>query len=109
MFSTALKWRLGQFFLFLFSHRCLAIARWMFTFFESSLERITLQRRRIRDFLSNRQSPLFLNLGSGPRGVDDARWVNVDGFRDQSVHYLVDFGRPLPFPRESFEVSSANM
>jgi predicted SAM-dependent methyltransferase len=64
---------------------------------------ISLQKRRIRDFLSDSQRPLFLNLGSGPRGVGDARWLNVDGFRDQNVHYLVDFGRPLPFPRESFE------
>jgi predicted SAM-dependent methyltransferase len=90
--------------LFLFSHRFLAIARWDVHFLRvRAWNAITLQRRRIRAFLSNRQSPLFLNLGSGPRGVDDARWVNVDGFRDQKVHYLVDFGRPLPFPSESFD------
>jgi predicted SAM-dependent methyltransferase len=64
---------------------------------------ITLQKRRIRGFLSDCPSPLFLNLGSGPRGVDGARWLNVDGFRDRNVHYLVDFGRPLPFPSESFD------
>jgi predicted SAM-dependent methyltransferase len=90
--------------LFLFSHRLLAIARW-----DAHLLRVrvwnafTSQRSRIRNFLSNRPTPLFLNLGSGPRGIDDGHWVNVDGFRDQRVHFLLDFGRPLPFPRESFD------
>ena len=62
-----------------------------------------MQRRRIHDLLASRATPLFLNLGSGPRGIDDAHWVNVDGFRDQNVHYLVDFGRPLPSRSESFD------
>ena len=61
------------------------------------------QESRIRNALSNRQRPLFLNLGSGPRGVGDSHWVNVDGFHDKNVHYLVDFGRRLPFPNESFD------
>jgi predicted SAM-dependent methyltransferase len=26
-----------------------------------------------------------------------------DGFRDHNVHYLLDFGRPLPFPDDSFD------
>jgi predicted SAM-dependent methyltransferase len=64
---------------------------------------MTSQRRRIRAFLSTRRTPVFLNLGSGPRGTDDLHWVNVDGFRDQNVHFLVDFGRPLPFPNGSFD------
>jgi predicted SAM-dependent methyltransferase len=64
---------------------------------------LTWQKSRIRNLLSNRQGPVFLNLGSGPRGINDSHWVNVDGFRDQNVHYLVDFGRPLPFPNESFD------
>lgn len=46
---------------------------------------------------------MFLNLGSGPRGLDDSHWVNVDGFRDKNVHYLLDFGRPFPFPDQSFD------
>ncbi len=93
-----------KFLLFLFSHRLLAIARWDAHFLRVRVwNAITLQRSRIRDSLSNRQTPLFLNLGSGPRGIDDAHWMNVDGFRDQNVHYLVDFGRPLPFPNASFD------
>jgi len=95
---------LRKFLLFLFSHRLLALARWDVHFLlVRAWNTITLQRQRIREFLSNCQSPLFLNLGSGPRGIDDAHWMNVDGFRDQNVHYLVDFGRPLPFPSESFD------
>jgi predicted SAM-dependent methyltransferase len=50
-----------------------------------------------------RQPPLFLNLGSGPRGVDDAHWFNVDGFRDRNVHCLLDFNRPLPFSDGLFD------
>lgn len=47
--------------------------------------------------------PLYLNLGSGPRGLDSARWVNIDGYPDRNVHYLVDFSRPLPIPDDSFD------
>jgi predicted SAM-dependent methyltransferase len=64
---------------------------------------LTCQRLRIRNALVSQQRPLFLNLGSGPRGVDDDHWVNVDGFWDNNVHYRVDFGQPLPFPNESFD------
>jgi predicted SAM-dependent methyltransferase len=95
---------LRNFLLLLFSHRFLAIARWDLHFFRLRVWNVlTGQKSRIRNALSNRQGPLFLNLGSGPRGLDDSHWVNVDGFRDQNVHYLVDFGRPLPFPNELFE------
>jgi predicted SAM-dependent methyltransferase len=93
-----------NFLLFFFSHRLLAIARWDLYFLRLRIwNRLASQRTRIRRTLSNRQRPLFLNLGSGPRGIDDARWVNVDGFRDQNVHYLVDFSRSLPFPNASFD------
>jgi predicted SAM-dependent methyltransferase len=95
---------LRNFLLFLFSHRFLAIARWDLHFIRVRVwNAITSQRGRIRNSLSKRQTPLFLNLGSGPRGLDDAHWVNIDGYQDQNVHYLVDFGRPLPFPKESFD------
>jgi predicted SAM-dependent methyltransferase len=95
---------LRDFLLRLFSHRFLAIARWDLHFLRLRIwNTLTWQTCRIRRFVSTRKCPLFLNLGSGPRGVDDAHWVNVDGFHDQNVHYLVDFGRPLPFPDESFD------
>ncbi len=95
---------LRNFLLLFFSHRFLAIARWDLHFLRVRIwNALTWQRSRIRNLLSNRQGPLYLNLGSGPRGVDDAHWVNVDGFLDQKVHYLVDFGVPLPFPNEVFD------
>ena len=90
--------------LFLFTHRFLAIARWDLHFLRVRIwNALTWQRSRIRNLLSNRQGPLYLNLGSGPRGVDDAHWVNVDGFLDQNVHYLIDFGVQLPFPNAVFD------
>jgi len=95
---------LRNFLLLLFSHRFLAIARWDLHFLRLRIwNALTLQRSRISNALANQQRPLFLNLGSGPRGVDDAHWVNVDGFPDQNVHYLVDVGRSLPFSNESFD------
>jgi len=50
-----------------------------------------------------RGRPLFLNLGCGPRGLADARWINVDGFSDTNVDVLLDLSRPLPFPDRSFD------
>lgn len=67
---------------------------------------LTFQRHRIRNFLCNSETPLLLDLGSGPRGISDSHWVNVDGYRDTNVHYLADFRGPLPFRSESFNASS---
>jgi predicted SAM-dependent methyltransferase len=53
--------------------------------------------------LAGRREPVLLNLGAGPRGLDDGHWVNVDGYRDTGVHLLVDLQRPLPFPDASFD------
>ena len=93
-----------NFLLLFFSHRFLAIARWDLHFLRVRIwNALTRQESRIRNALSRRPRPLFLNLGSGPRGLDDAHWVNVDGFRDQNVGFLVDFGRPLPSPNGSFD------
>jgi len=90
--------------LFLFSHRCLAIARWDLYFLRVRFwNAITLQTIRIRKFLSTRERPMFLNLGSGPRGIDDPHWVNVDGFRDRNVHFLLDVSRRLPFADRCFD------
>jgi predicted SAM-dependent methyltransferase len=53
--------------------------------------------------MASRRSPRYLNLGSGPRGLDDVHWVNVDGFADKNVHFLIDISRALPFPDGSFD------
>jgi predicted SAM-dependent methyltransferase len=88
----------------LFSHRFLAIGRWDLHFLKLRLRNaITGQRAKARGFLASRKRPAFLNLGSGPRGIDDGHWVNIDGFWDRNVHFASDFGRPLPFPDASFD------
>jgi len=45
----------------------------------------------------------YLNLGSGPRGLSDPKWINIDGFMDKNVHFVCDFNKPLPFPDNTFE------
>jgi len=99
-----MKTYLRSFLLFLFSHRFLAIARWEFHFLKIRVfNATTFQSARIRRFLVSRKAPVFLNLGSGPRGVDDPHWINVDGFRDRNIHYVLDISRRLPFPSSAFE------
>lgn len=88
----------------LFSHRFLAIGRWDIYFILLRMKnRLRGQNARIGSFLKTRQGPILLNLGSGPRGIDDDHWVNVDGFTDTNVHFLIDFQRPLPFPDATFD------
>jgi predicted SAM-dependent methyltransferase len=95
---------LRRFLLWLFTHRFLAIARWDLHFLGLRIwNALTRQKSRIRTELTKLPRLLFLNLGSGPRGIEDAHWVNVDGFCDKNVDYLVDLGRSLPFPNESFD------
>ena len=53
--------------------------------------------------ISNKHVSLFLNLGSGPRGLEGPEWINIDGFRDKNVQYLCDFGRDLPFKENTFD------
>ena len=49
------------------------------------------------------EGPRYLNLGSGPRGLTGANWINVDGYRDHNVHYLMDFSRRWPLPDEAVD------
>lgn len=89
--------------LFLFSHRFLALARWEVHFLGvRAANALTGQKRRIARTLAERRRPLYLNLGSGPRGLADERWINVDGFKDRNVHFLIDLGRAIPFPDGAF-------
>jgi predicted SAM-dependent methyltransferase len=88
---------------FLFSHRFLAIARWELHFLVVRfIGAVSLRDWRIARALQRRTPPLFLNLGSGPRGLSSQQWINIDGFNDKNVHYLVDFSRGLPFPDATF-------
>jgi predicted SAM-dependent methyltransferase len=91
-------------FLFFFSHRTLALVRWDLHFFAIRLKNFILWRKRkLLNRVNKNNEPLYLNLGSGPRGLDTANWVNIDGFKDNNVHYLCDFNRTLPFRNETFD------
>lgn len=46
---------------------------------------------------------VYLNLGSGPRGLDSPAWINIDGFKDENVHYLCDISRSIPFGNNVFD------
>lgn len=90
--------------LFLFSHRLLALARWDMHFLAVRLVNfIGRQKQQAGRFLSTRSRPVYLNLGSGPRGKDNKHWVNIDGYNDRNVHFRLDFARPLPFPDNTFD------
>jgi predicted SAM-dependent methyltransferase len=90
--------------LFFFSHRTLAVARWDLGLLGVRLRAaLTGQRAKIRRFVTTRSSPVLLNLGAGPRGIDDAHWVNIDGAPDAGVRFLVDFQRRLPFDDATFD------
>jgi len=88
----------------IFSHRTLALLKWDLHFLVQRMRNaLGRQRRRIAAAMANRSAPLYLNLGSGPRGLDSENWINIDGFLDRNVHFSVDFSRRLPFPDESFD------
>jgi len=97
-------WRVRRLLLALFSHRTLAVARWDLGLLGVRLRgALTGQRTKIRRFVATRASPVLLNLGAGPRGVDDDHWVNVDGAPAAGVRFLLDLQRPLPFEDASFD------
>lgn len=90
--------------LFLFSHRLLTIARWDVHFIGVRLKNfLTAHHRQVKKFAATRDFPVLLNLGSGPRGKNDRHWVNVDGFSDRNVHFVLDFGRHLAFSDATFD------
>jgi predicted SAM-dependent methyltransferase len=90
--------------MFFFSHRTLALLRWDLHFFKLRFLNVLLfRKRRVNALLKNGTKEKYLNLGSGPRGIDDGKWINIDGFKDRNVHYLCDFNRPLPFKDETFD------
>ena len=89
--------------LFFFSHRTLALIRWDIHFLGIRIKNVLFSRTtRLLKSIRERPGPLYLNLGSGPRGLTAAEWINIDGFKDKNVHYLCDFSRPLPFDDETF-------
>ncbi|WP_421796974.1 class I SAM-dependent methyltransferase [Haliscomenobacter sp.] len=90
--------------LFFFSHRTLALLRWDLYFMKLRFFNfIFLKRRTLDKRLKIPSDRKFLNLGSGPRGINNEKWVNIDGFKDLNVHFLCDFNRKLPFNNETFD------
>lgn len=93
-----------NFLLLFFSHRTLALLRWDLHFMAIRLKNLLFFKTpKLRKRIKNHDGPLYLNLGSGPRGLDTINWINVDGFKDTNVHYLCDFNRPFPFNPETFD------
>lgn len=90
--------------LFVFSHRTLAVLRWDCHFIQVRLANFLLRRRRkLLRRIDLAGTPLYLNLGSGPRGVSHRDWINVDGYADLNVDYLMDFRRKWPLPDSSID------
>ncbi len=85
------------------SHRTAATLRWDLHFLKIRIRsKVQRTRSRIEEHISRSPAPLYLNLGSGPRGIASPNWINIDGFPDTNVQYLVDISRPLPVPDGSF-------
>lgn len=83
---------------YFFSHRSLASLRWDLHMVRLRLRnRLRRQHAAIRAHVKAMPQPRYLNLGSGPRGLDSPNWINVDAFPDKNVQFLLDFTRPLPF------------
>jgi predicted SAM-dependent methyltransferase len=90
--------------LFVFSHRTLALIRWDLHFIAVRMKNFLFNKRKgLKQRIGKGTERLFLNLGSGPRGLQDRKWINVDGYKDKNVHYLCDFNRRLPFDSKVFD------
>lgn len=87
-----------------FSHQTLALIRWDFHFLWIRVSNVLFKKERtLNKILDTKNSPLYLNLGSGPRGLTDSRWLNVDGYKDNNVHFCLDLTKSLPLPNNRFE------
>ena len=90
--------------LFFLSHRTLALLRWDLHFMGVRLNNFLFNKEAsLRKSTENKQGARYLNLGSGPRGLTDPAWINIDGYQDTNVHFLCDFNRPFPFRSESLD------
>lgn len=67
------------------------------------MNNILFNKQKLLRRLQDNDHPTYLNLGSGPRGLSDPRWINIDGYTDTNVHYLADFTRRWPLPDDSLD------
>jgi predicted SAM-dependent methyltransferase len=89
--------------LFFFSHSLLAMAR----------RDLHLLLVRLRNFLTRKDAmlrkqaasarPMFVNLGSGLHGIADPHWINLGGYQNKNIQFLMNFKRPLPFADGSLD------
>lgn len=92
-----------KFLLSILSHRTLALLRWDIYFLKvRSYNVLTLGRIRLKKVIKHKSEDLFLNLGSGPRGIKSKNWLNIDGFKDKNVEFVCDFSKDLPFDDATF-------
>lgn len=88
----------------MFSHRTLALLRWDLYFVKIGISNYFKRRnKKILKHISLMPKPRYLNLGSGPRGLDDPKWLNIDGFKDVNVHFTMDFNSRFPFENDKFD------
>jgi predicted SAM-dependent methyltransferase len=93
-----------SFLLFFLSHQTLANIRWDLHMLKVRAKNmLTGNHRKLRKFARTRESPIYLNLGSGPRGLVSPHWLNVDAYPDTNVHFLLDFNRTFPLPGASID------
>lgn len=86
------------------SHRTLALARWDLRLLRTRIQNVfSRQRKRIAADMLSRPSPLYLNIGCGPKGKQSSHWVNIDAVRMKGVNYALDLTRNLPFPSDCFD------
>jgi predicted SAM-dependent methyltransferase len=90
--------RIGNILLKFFSHQTLALLRWdIHLIWMRVINFVFLKERQLHKRLQELNHPLYLNLGSGPRGLTSDNWINVDGCKDINVDYCMDFNKKFPF------------
>jgi predicted SAM-dependent methyltransferase len=88
----------------LFGHRTLALLRWDLQLLQVRIRNVLLRKEtELQHRIASSAGPLYMNLGSGPRGLRDDCWINVDGYSDVNVDYMMDFTRKWPFPENSLD------
>lgn len=62
-----------------------------------------LQKARFRNPNRIKKNARFLNVGCGPKGIKSDDWYNIDAFPYDSVDFVCNASRTLPFPTGRFE------
>jgi|SRR3989338_2205023 len=86
------------------SHHTLALLRWDIHFIGvRAVNSLFSKEYQLRNKLRKLKHPIYLNLGSGPRGLTSSNWINVDGYKDTNVMYCMDFNSRFPFEDNCFD------